>query len=571
MLVGSPDMDFMDDPSAAILRRGLTHRSVDVVSIFLFLAIHLIRTSDLDGSDIYSLRSSSVAFIRNLIRISKCKKPQTKYALSRLFSVMQSITVWRDFIFSAVEHENLLDEYLGVPPSTASPLDSDETLSYRIIKKFPEHFEVKTDPKKNSANKGAMPIAPKLSPRVPVPCVSSILLEFIRFLFNSETSAHHLRRLDHHAEFTLSTKALTLVAFVLARKTFHKMLQKLVREKPHHQGHLSIARFMMELAMYLNRNDRDIIQVVEGLGTKERDSKPGGRKIMLAISCKDLNDILSAISSAPDDAYEYKTCLLVCLRHLLKLPAAYEIIRKEQRFYDGVVAMCRDSGNLEFNRDAWRLFFQLVSYHPKQLDQLYDCLEKFFEILGTTRSSIVLINCLHYLNKLFLLATDTAPAPLEARHLPREALERKKTGPGAEVVRQYDKTVKFLVEFFQKKHLFVKCHMIFKRYHGIAKCTAAGTLITPCRRYGRPFQKLAQFYHTISTSPHCVRLYRDVQKEREYEYGLACLEALFQDTFQPPQPPPKAPAPAPTQSSGGAQVSEMKKQVAASIKKLFSR
>src|SRR4051794_8781541 len=102
--------------------------------------------------------------------------------------------------------------------------------------------------------------------------------------------------------------------------------------------------------------------------------------------------------------------MVVCLRHMIASPAIYEFLRKRLTSTPStttqiilmvfrMVLFCRDGNNLEFNRDAWAMFYQLIYYHQGVLENLVkaNLLAPFLKLVGTSYNSIIMTNGLHFI------------------------------------------------------------------------------------------------------------------------------------------------------------------------------
>jgi len=73
--------------------------------------------------------------------------------------------------------------------------------------------------------------------------------------------------------------------------------------------------------------------------------------------------------------------------------------------------------------------------------------------------------------------------------------------------------VKFFVNYFRDRALFIKFHMIYNRVHK--------------NRSGAVFVELARFYNVLSTYPECARLLSTIQKNKDYQDGINKMMALY--------------------------------------------
>lgn len=92
--------------------------------------------------------------------------------------------------------------------------------------------------------------------------------------------------------------------------------------------------------------------------------------------------------------------LLVCVRHLAKPTAMFELFMKESSFLTHLQNFCR-SPELEFNHEAWKLVYQMIYYHHNVLDWLVEekHLANFLDLLGPNSHPNVLLSGLLYITK----------------------------------------------------------------------------------------------------------------------------------------------------------------------------
>jgi len=80
--------------------------------------------------------------------------------------------------------------------------------------------------------------------------------------------------------------------------------------------------------------------------------------------------------------------ILIVLRNFLKVPPIFDFVKKNERFFSlyvsppswhffalphqeviyRIIHFCRDQKNEGFNKNAWRLIYQCIRYHPGQID-----------------------------------------------------------------------------------------------------------------------------------------------------------------------------------------------------------
>lgn len=100
--------------------------------------------------------------------------------------------------------------------------------------------------------------------------------------------------------------------------------------------------------------------------------------------------------------YRPKTYMLECLRHLLKCHEVFnKLIKLNRAFVQKLIDICKDGTEMEFNRNAWRLFYQLFKFHPNVVEKIIKNgqMTAFLEMIGSGQSSVVMKNSIHYFNK----------------------------------------------------------------------------------------------------------------------------------------------------------------------------
>jgi hypothetical protein len=129
--------------------------------------------------------------------------------------------------------------------------------------------------------------------------------------------------------------------------------------------------------------------------------------LALTVTPPDIQKIISLIQDAQrtdsntEKAYVVKREILASLRHLIRVPVVFDIIRKEVDFYTKLLYWCRECTNAEFNREAWLLLYKLIQYHPGVIDFLKssNLLAQLLEVIGTAAHPTVMQNGLRWLNK----------------------------------------------------------------------------------------------------------------------------------------------------------------------------
>jgi len=153
----------------------------------------------------------------------------------------------------------------------------------------------------------------------------------------------------------------------------------------------------------------------------------------------------------------------------------------------------------------------------KKLCMQAKLLDTLLDIIAVHAGQYSILHGLHYLTKLFQL-----PA-LEAE---REAKKKKTARPQA-AAKTLEKDVAKLVSFFDKRHLFIKIHMIYKASvaSNVAGIGAGGSDAT--QPHHGVFTKVAKFYHVITLSPPAQPLLKNLHKVEEYAEELRRVPNMF--------------------------------------------
>ena len=237
---------------------------------------------------------------------------------------------------------------------------------------------------------------------------------------------------------------------------------------------------------------------------KSKDTK------MLVVSYQDVRRLIALVSDKTK-CYEVRTNVLVALRHLLKSPKVHGLIyradgKKKKKadsfsFLDGFFATalnewCRDGENRQFNRNAWRLFFQLFRYHAGQAQVLGPIMDAISPMAGPVVNS----HGLYYLAKIFTMAQLEQGRAIAGKRTARDP-------------KGMEKDMRSMADLVSGRKLFVKLHMLYKS--------------TPQDGAGPAFVALANVYRVIQKQPACSKLLKVISKDQDYRAGLEHLASLF--------------------------------------------
>eukprot|EP01133_Synstelium_polycarpum_P002516 gene2516-2875_t len=305
---------------------------------------------------------------------------------------------------------------------------------------------------------------------------------------------------------TSSGAAMQSVGFLLKEELFYKIYNAIVKSKKFDQNVENLAKLFAHMCKTSVRfsmvKKNDHIKV----------SKKSAIETEIQISPTFMFELLAfvVIPQVPSDKTLVKNYMLEGLRHLMKPVELFEILKKEATLYNKLlIASCRDGRNAEFNRNSWRLFFQIIRFHPGHIEYLEKnkYLAQFVDIINTNAGGVVLSNSLHYITKLFSLVL------YENR---RSNLWKGSPRPDP---KHTEKDVKTLRDFFIERHMFIKVHMVYRRYMESFP--------------GRPFIQLCNLYQAISTLTICLKLYKDTTKTLDYKEGFLKISKWFKDDSVP--------------------------------------
>eukprot|EP01106_Pelomyxa_sp_JSP_P012686 TRINITY_DN3579_c0_g1_i1.p1 TRINITY_DN3579_c0_g1~~TRINITY_DN3579_c0_g1_i1.p1 ORF type:complete len:332 (+),score=82.77 TRINITY_DN3579_c0_g1_i1:55-1050(+) len=316
-------------------------------------------------------------------------------------------------------------------------------------------------------------------------------LDTLPFLFSEDLFAKLLTEISKATRPNLSTEAMSQVLMALCERSSRlKIFVEKVDKKARTLG------FMNTPQSALSK-------------TKDQPRKNPFRDMPICDS--DVEDILRIIQSLAGSPNPYaattRAYMIGALRYIFRHAIAFEPQKNDPNFYLKLLALCRDH-NKGVNTQSWKMFYNLVLYHTGVVDILdkNKILIQFFDIVGTTaHGNVVITNALHYITKVFQMYTAEQRRQTAGQELKRED------------IRATERDVKQFIVFFKDRHLFIKSHMIYKRFSETQP--------------GAAFLELAKFYRTIETLPETKKLLIDIQKFPDYKIGLEKVTALFNGSW----------------------------------------
>ncbi|KAM9963038.1 hypothetical protein ACTFIW_006259 [Dictyostelium discoideum] len=443
--------------------KALGRKSILVSNCFLFVLIQLIKMSE--SPTVQSLlKGDLLTHIRDL---SASKFSHSRFAAKRLYQILQE-DPWKEFLMA----------------SYAESIKKNES----------QHLTDLTTMKEG--------------PKLAIPSISLI----------SELTFNFCVGVLENINSTPIPKP--IYKFILNDSIFFQLCNAIVKCKNFTQSTQIVSKLFASLCKVLAKfnlfKNSDSIKSGGKIDPKKQNDVETG----VAISPTLLFEILGFLQNSSLDNNRYcsiiKTNMLIALRQLLKQSEIFDSIKKEVNLYNKfLIPACRDGKNVEFNRNVWRLFFQMIRFHHGHIEYLEKSkyLNALMDIISLNAGNVVLTNALHYLSKLFsLVSYETRKNALRA--------------PGTLSIdtKYSEKDVKSLLNFFVERSCFIKFHMIYKKLTE----NTEGIHIDQ-----RLLINITTFYRIISFLPSCQKLLKDTLKNPEYKTGIIQVSKMYKpsETF----------------------------------------
>ncbi|EGC39604.1 hypothetical protein DICPUDRAFT_93545 [Dictyostelium purpureum] len=435
--------------------RALGRKSIEVSNCFLFVLIQLIKMSE--SPTVHSLlKKDLLTHVRDL---SHSKFAHSQFAAKRIFQILQE-DPWKEFLIACYTES--------------------------IKKLESQHLTDLTTCKEDGSNS----------------LFAELVFQFLTSVLEN-----------------VSGSPKSLYKFILNDFIFFQLYNLIVRSKKFTQNVELVSRLFASLCKVLSKfnlfkNNESIKS--GGKSDSKKSSTDDGNNI--PISPTILFEIISFLSNTTNDNNKYsqtiKTNMLISLRHILKVQEIFETIKKEEKLFKFLIPSCRDGKNPEFNRNSWRLFFQMIRYHHGHIEYLEKSkyLIAFIDIITLNAGNVVLTNSLHYLTKLFSLF----------QYETRKNVIRP-VGSNPIDTKYVEKDVKSLVSFYVDRHLFIKFHMIYKKL--IDSTDASDSKSNDVDQ--RLLNVLITLYRVIAVVPSCQKLMKDSLKHSEYKNGIIQVSKWF--------------------------------------------
>jgi len=461
---------------------GISHRSSTVSSFCLFILLQLMHNQE--GLAVHNcLKAENSNLFGRIKRLCDSKLKHVQFASRRLFSVLGKAP-WVDFAYK--EYNKDLEACVSVNDFIGSDEKRPSQLFLELLLEF---FTTSLDRTLEAAT-ASLPITNTTVPTPTTPPLSPVGSPPMMISPGGSTQP----------VITIGIK--NKFSFVIDGVLFHHLLGYFFKNSKQSNYQMYV---ITSLLSKLSKTHCKLGTISVTQNVKTSQKKWG--QTMLYLSPLDIRNMSSKINDpVVDGRYSYliKTNMLSTLRHLFKYYPVFDIIKKEEDFYSRLLSYCKDGASSDFNKEAWRLLYQLMRYHIGTLEVLSkdNILPGFLELVGTSSHITVITSGLHYITKMFNI-------------MEIESKNQKRTKADLKII---EKEMKTLNALFISKSLFIKIHMIYKKF------TTRSAKEDPT--YGLAFIELAKFYNTMY-SPHCSKLFKATIKKPEYKDGLTKIGNMF--------------------------------------------
>ncbi|GAM16961.1 hypothetical protein SAMD00019534_001360 [Acytostelium subglobosum LB1] len=464
---------------------GIKHRSVTVSSFCLFILLQLMHNQE--GMAIHNCFKAEPSYFFNRCKmVCDSKLKHVQFAARRLFAVLNR-PPWVEFVYKEYtrDPESSIRDFIGNEEQRPSGL---------LLELVLEIFQSAIRSTIEATN------APAANPNATISSGSSSGSGSSLNLATSPSVVGSPGSTPASPTPKIPMGVRNKFLFVLDGMLFHLLLQYITKN----------ARVLNNQTMVIAQLLSNLGKIHSHLGTLQatQDVKTSQKRwgqSTLTLSPIDIRNLSNRINDSLTSAtnpysYPTRTYLLRCMRHLFKCYPVYTIVKTEEDFYTRLLAYCRDGTYPDLNREAWKFLYQLCKNHVGTLEYLSKdtIMGGFMDLIAISSHTTVITNALHYITKMFNIATLSAKSP---------QLRSKET------TKLVEKDLKSLISLFISKFMFIKIHMIYKRYISSYP--------------GLAFIELAKFYYMMYTSPNCVKLLKDTIKKIEYKEGLETIGSMF--------------------------------------------
>jgi len=292
------------------------------------------------------------------------------------------------------------------------------------------------------------------------------------------------------------------VWWVVGNKVFRNILQCLglsVRDK-HFNASATLARIfalLCEKCSLLNLIDRVEADSMDDTGDPHRVRI--SYSTMFGIIDLVHTQLIRERSSA---ALTTRSYIISSIKMLCRNPGVFSLVRAE--LPQKVLTWCKDGHHYQSNKNAWRVFYCMISYHTGMLEEMIDkkILSSFTDLLAINNgSNAITINSIHYIGKLFTMYAN------ENRRI------QYYRPPKREDLKTVERDVKTFCQFFRDRTCFIKLHMIYT--------SRSSTQL------GAAFLEIAKLYYALATLPECEKLFTVICKDANYKVGVMNIKAMY--------------------------------------------
>ncbi|KAG2375362.1 hypothetical protein C9374_009985 [Naegleria lovaniensis] len=433
---------------------------------------------------------------------SKCKAVTAlgKFVMTFLFFLS-----WKEDIKNALKSEDT-DLLANIRTLACSKFSHVQNATARLFPLLKEWEELLTKDYKNGQNvlRDLVKSAERAVLDSQPPLISSMVLEFLSESLTIKKN-----------EFGEKDASFHMIVGLIETRVFHIVLEEVistVTQKRMHQGTIMGSLFIAKFAKYLVCN-----QLVQAPSEKTSDSS-SKNKLFSFLRKKETVEVKQALYSGSKvevtqsnlqnmwdfigkqdklrRTYRPRSAMLVAFRHLIKVPEVFALFNRDATFYTKLLELCKDDVDMEFNRNAWRLFYQLIKFHGEEVmsEITNHNMSGFLSTISLQQKSIIATNALHYFNKIFNLPIDrNIWQKVENDDKRPELVCEKGNNIPAKAHDKYHKAVQILIDFILKQKLvdavFVAAYNIWSKDYK-----------------GWPFQTLAALFYTIHTHSSCQKL-----------------------------------------------------------------
>ena len=189
-----------------------------------------------------------------------------------------------------------------------------------------------------------------------------------------------------------------------------------------------------------------------------------------------------------------KLNMMKCARYALKTATFFELFRQSNIFDYRILQIMSDGSNPSVNKEAWRLFYQLISYHNGFTQEMVKkgFIKTVLNLFNEKTDPTVVFNGTYYIRKLI------------------ENPDRKKENS----VRPKRKDIKSFISYFKKNDCFDGFHRIYLS----AKKSNFNTNLFPA---------IAHLFKVICTSFLANSLKKNLFKNKDYNEALNSMYDFF--------------------------------------------